>query len=100
MDLSTMAAKLAQGLYKDRFGFQADFRVMINNAKQYNLTGSYAHNEAITLETMFEKSRPFLEYRDRWLLTLEHSMDPYQQDIGSCRSTTTHSHYCTAPVYK
>jgi transcription initiation factor TFIID subunit 2 len=56
-----MTAKLAQGLYKDRFEFEADFRLMVNNAKQYNLVGSGVHNEAIALETLFEK-RGFLHF--------------------------------------
>ena len=55
MDLSTMGAKLEEGMYKDRFAFQADFRLMVNNAKLYNLAGSYVHNEAISLEVFFEK---------------------------------------------
>lgn len=55
MDLSTMGAKLEEGMYKDRFTFQADFRLMINNAKIYNLAGSFVHNEAIALESFFDK---------------------------------------------
>ena len=55
MDLSTIGAKLEAGMYKDRFAFEADFRLMVNNAKTYNLVGSYPHNEAIALETFFEK---------------------------------------------
>ncbi|KAF8140663.1 hypothetical protein EV363DRAFT_1313061 [Boletus edulis] len=55
MDLSTIGAKLEEGHYKDRFAFEADFRLMITNAKQYNVAGSYAHTEAIFLETFFEK---------------------------------------------
>ncbi|PPQ63820.1 hypothetical protein CVT24_009770, partial [Panaeolus cyanescens] len=58
MDLSTMGAKLDEGMYKDRFAFQADFRLMISNAKLYNVAGSFVHNEAIALETFFEKRRP------------------------------------------
>ncbi len=57
MDLSTMGAKLEAGKYKDRFTFQADFRLMISNAKLYNTAGSYVHNEAIALEIFFEKRR-------------------------------------------
>lgn len=57
MDLSTMGAKLEAGKYKDRFAFQADFRLMISNAKLYNAAGSYVHNEAIALEIFFEKRR-------------------------------------------
>ncbi|KAG9313991.1 hypothetical protein JVU11DRAFT_4768 [Chiua virens] len=55
MDLSTMGAKLEEGHYKDRFVFEADFRLMIANAKQYNVSGSYAHIEANLLETFFER---------------------------------------------
>ncbi|KAJ3487118.1 hypothetical protein NLI96_g3752 [Meripilus lineatus] len=55
MDLSTMNAKLESGQYKDRFAFEADFRLMINNAKQYNMPGSYVHSEATALESFFDK---------------------------------------------
>ena len=55
MDLSTMGAKLEAGMYKDRFAFEGDFRLMIVNAKQYSPAGTYAHTEAIFLETFFEK---------------------------------------------
>jgi transcription initiation factor TFIID subunit 2 len=55
MDLSTMGAKLEEGMYMDRFAFQADFRLMTANAKLYNIPGSFVHNEAIALETFFEK---------------------------------------------
>ncbi|KAJ3895800.1 hypothetical protein GG344DRAFT_72802 [Lentinula edodes] len=55
MDLYTMGSKLEQGMYKDRFEFQADFRLMITNSKQYNMPGSFVHNEAISLEIFFEK---------------------------------------------
>ncbi|KAF9055881.1 hypothetical protein BJ165DRAFT_1336062, partial [Panaeolus papilionaceus] len=55
MDLSTMGAKLDEGMYKDRFAFQADLRLMVANAKLYNIAGSFVHNEAIALETFFEK---------------------------------------------
>ncbi|KAF8640825.1 hypothetical protein AX17_000474 [Amanita inopinata Kibby_2008] len=55
MDLGTMGAKLEEGMYKDRFTFQADFRLVITNAKLYNAAGTYVHNEAIMLETFFEK---------------------------------------------
>ena len=55
MDLSTMGAKLEEGMYKDRFAFRADFQLMVSNAKLYNMPGSYVHNEAIALEVFFDK---------------------------------------------
>lgn len=55
MDLSTMGAKLQQGMYPDRFAFQNDLRLMIANAKLYNQVGSFVHKEAIAFETFFDK---------------------------------------------
>ncbi|KAG7099822.1 hypothetical protein E1B28_001631 [Marasmius oreades] len=55
MDLSTLGAQLEAGKYKDRFAFEADFKLMIKNAKTYNVVGSHVHNEAINFETFFEK---------------------------------------------
>ncbi|KAF8580130.1 hypothetical protein K439DRAFT_1648275 [Ramaria rubella] len=55
IDLSTMHAKLENGLYPDRFAFEVDFHMMINNAKSYNAPGSWAHNEAVALEIFFDK---------------------------------------------
>ncbi|TRM61550.1 hypothetical protein BD626DRAFT_570752 [Schizophyllum amplum] len=55
MDLATMDIKLNQGLYQDRNAFRKDFELMINNAKTYNPPGTFAHLEAINLETFFEK---------------------------------------------
>ena len=55
MDLSTMNAKLESGKYKNRFQFEDDFRLVISNAKLYNAPGSYVHNEALALESFFDK---------------------------------------------
>jgi transcription initiation factor TFIID subunit 2 len=50
-----MHAKLENGLYPDRFAFEADLHLMISNAKTYNAVGSWAHNEAVALEAFFDK---------------------------------------------
>ncbi|KAG9000448.1 hypothetical protein FRB94_005418 [Tulasnella sp. JGI-2019a] len=55
MDLSTMAAKLEAGAYPDRFAFEADFQLMINNAKLFNPPVSLAHGHAVALEDFFKK---------------------------------------------
>ena len=55
MDLGTMEEKVKQRKYKDRFAFEQDFRLMIANAKLYNLPGSYAHNHALGLEKFFNE---------------------------------------------
>lgn len=67
IDLSTISAKLSAGLYKDRFGFESDFRLMIDNAKLYNMPGSFAHNEAIAMEMFFEKCQGIFLLRS-WLI--------------------------------
>ncbi len=51
-----MNAKLEAGMYKERFGFEADFRLMIRNAKTYNLPGTFAYNETLAMESVFDKS--------------------------------------------
>jgi transcription initiation factor TFIID subunit 2 len=60
MDLSTMRAKLENGGYEDRFAFEADFRLMIRNAKTYNGADSFVYKETVTLETFFEQRKQFL----------------------------------------
>lgn len=56
MDISTMTAKLEAGMYKERFAFEADFRLMIRNAKTYNMPGTFAYNQTLALESVFDKS--------------------------------------------
>ena len=56
MDISTMTAKLEAGMYKERFAFEADLRLMIRNAKTYNMPGTFAYNETLALESVFDKS--------------------------------------------
>ncbi|KAI0304611.1 hypothetical protein BC826DRAFT_1088837 [Russula brevipes] len=55
MDISAMNAKLEAGMYKERFAFEADFRLMIRNAKTYNMPGTFAYNETLALESVFDK---------------------------------------------
>ena len=56
MDISAMSAKLEAGMYKERFGFEADFHLMIRNAKTYNMPGTFAYNDTLALESVFDKS--------------------------------------------
>ena len=56
MDISTMNAKLEAGMYKERFAFEADLRLMIRNAKTYNMPGTFAYNETLAMESVFDKS--------------------------------------------
>lgn len=67
MDLSTMGAKLEAGAYPDRFAFEKDLRLMINNAQLYNVVGTYAYNESKALEDFFSKRKLgacLIPYRD------------------------------------
>jgi len=70
-----MSAKLNSGLYKDRAGFEADFRLMVNNSKTYNSPGTYVHGEAVGLEQFFDKRQlqahltlafPKLTFQSEW----------------------------------
>jgi len=60
MDISAMNAKLEAGMYKERFGFEADFHLMILNANTYNIPGTFSYNETLALESVFDKSIPHL----------------------------------------
>lgn len=51
-----MNAKLEAGMYKERFAFEADFRLMTRNAKTYNMPSTFAYNETLALESVFDKS--------------------------------------------
>lgn len=55
IDLSTMNAKLEAGMYNSLAQFEADFRLMIENAKVYNPAGAFAYNEALALDLFFQK---------------------------------------------
>ncbi len=75
-----MSAKLAQGQYKDRFGFEADFRLMISNAKTYNVAGSFVHGETLALESFFETSAYSTHSSGGRDLHLRRSLGAHQQD--------------------
>ena len=64
MDISAMSAKLEAGMYKERFGFEADFRLMIRNAKTYNMPGTFAYSETLALESVFDRSMSPLCFGD------------------------------------
>lgn len=55
MDLSTISGKLDAGMYKDRFAFREDFKLMINNCYLYNGTESLAGQLAETFNVYFDK---------------------------------------------
>jgi hypothetical protein len=69
--MDIMSAKLEAGMYKERFGFEADFRLMIRNAKTYNMPGTFAYSESLALESVFDKSI-FPSVRRRVKALMEH----------------------------
>ena len=76
-----MSAKLNSGLYKDRAGFEADFRLMINNSKTYNSPGTYVHGEAVGLEQFFDKRQLWVLIAPAFPMTDSLiRMGSYQQD--------------------
>jgi len=76
-----MSAKLNSGLYKDRAGFEADFRLMVNNSKTYNSPGTYVHGEAVGLEQFFDKRQYLAHIAPTFPMTdFLVRMGSYQQD--------------------
>lgn len=65
MDLSTMSHKLNAGLYKDRFAFKDDFKLMIANCYLYNgtesLPGKLAHTFDVYFDKQWERANATLE---------------------------------------
>ena len=55
MDLSTMANKLDAGLYKDRFAFRDDFKLMIANCYLFNGKESLAGKLGDAFDAFFDK---------------------------------------------
>ncbi|GAA6000165.1 transcription initiation factor TFIID subunit TAF2 [Rhodotorula paludigena] len=55
MDIGTMGAKLAAGVYPDRYAFRDDFKLIISNAKLYNGAQSPIGGLADDLDQIFEK---------------------------------------------
>lgn len=60
MDLSTMSVKLEAGQYSNRSQFENDFRLIISNAKQYNLPDSHVHKETVAFDAYFNKRMSYL----------------------------------------
>ena len=84
-----MSAKLNSGLYKDRAGFEADFRLMVNNSKTYNPPGTYVHGEAVGLEQFFDKRQPRARSAFAFSITnIVIRMGPYQQNSRVAQERT------------
>ena len=83
MDLSTMSVKLEQGKYHDRFAFEADFKLMIDNAKRYNMPGSVVYNEATSLDSFFDKRTCLTVSKPTSMIHRPpYSVGKDQQDVG------------------
>lgn len=52
--LSTLRKRINAGTYKTVTEFQDDFRLMFNNARQYNQEGSWVYNDADEMERVFD----------------------------------------------
>lgn len=82
-----MGAKLKAGMYKSLAAFEADFRLMVNNCKQYNADGTYAFNEAVALEQFFDKREPPLSHSDtQGIFSSQSRMGADQEDARQCCS--------------
>jgi len=54
--LSTLRKRINSGTYKTVTEFQDDFRLMFNNARQYNQEGSWVFNDAEEMERVFDST--------------------------------------------
>lgn len=54
MDLSTIGAKLDNGVYKSRVEFVNDVKLIISNCMLYNRAESPVYNAAKAMESYFE----------------------------------------------
>lgn len=52
--LSTLRKRINAGGYKTVTEFQDDFKLMFNNARQYNQEGSWVYNDAEEMERVFD----------------------------------------------
>jgi len=55
MDLSTVQAKIDNGMYGTRQEFADDIRLIVSNCKTFNLAGTPIYKTAETFEVFFEK---------------------------------------------
>ncbi|TIB11129.1 hypothetical protein E3P92_02992 [Wallemia ichthyophaga] len=55
MDIGTMGAKLDGGHYANRFEYEADFKLIVQNATTYNGPSSPVHKTALELDAVFDK---------------------------------------------
>lgn len=56
MDLSNISFKVEDGHYKSLDAFRNDVKLVVNNAKTYNSSGSYVYKEAEKFDAFFDKS--------------------------------------------
>lgn len=75
-----MGAKLEAGSYSNRSGFEADFRLMIANAQQYNMPNSFVHDVATEMAALFDR-RMFLHAHITDFLIIVR-MGYYRAEIG------------------
>ena len=52
--LGDIQLKIRQGEYEDLEGVKVDFRLMVDNAKTYNMKSSWVYKDAVTLLRIFE----------------------------------------------
>jgi ATP-dependent helicase STH1/SNF2 len=52
--LSTLRKRINAGTYKTVTEFRDDFRLMFNNARQYNKTDSWVFVDAVAMERVFD----------------------------------------------
>ncbi|KAI9449584.1 hypothetical protein BJY52DRAFT_1359855 [Lactarius psammicola] len=80
MDFGTMADKVSKSKYRSLDEFADDFRLVISNAKTFNLPGTIYHNEAERIEAWasdhISKAASYvIEYETDWNIEVERDED-------------------------
>jgi hypothetical protein len=92
MDVSTIQAKLENGMYSTRKEIADDLRLVIDNCKTFNLPGTHIYKCAEIFEKQFNKG----ELAGPWLFLADLlSLDEYGKDVkpryGSRSASTSPS---------
>ncbi|KAL0578297.1 hypothetical protein V5O48_003708 [Marasmius crinis-equi] len=86
MDFGTMTNKVARGRYRSLEEFADDFRLVINNAKSFNLPGTIYYTEAQRIETwgldhIAKAAGTVIQYETDWNIEVEDDEEPDRNGV-------------------
>ncbi|KIY49641.1 hypothetical protein FISHEDRAFT_72282 [Fistulina hepatica ATCC 64428] len=86
MDLGTMTTKVERGKYRSLGEFEADFRLVISNAKAFNPPGTIYYAEAERIEAwgldhMVKAAPTVIQYETEWNIDVENDYESTPMDV-------------------